>query len=175
MRSGLPLYWAPCFDGPPFTNERGYASWWTAAWQELLRDAPSPLMQYFIFAMLQPSADPIEFLGRPVSQDEQQQLFSVEERRNLWCAGILAHIVGRRIVLKGGEYVAVAPGADQGYFRKEVFAYIPATVTVDDNAVTHIGSGSHAKPVMLFRIIDRANYAGVMTSVTQNLLAELEK
>ncbi|MCJ7679851.1 MAG: nucleoside hydrolase, partial [Candidatus Aminicenantes bacterium] len=43
MNSGLPVWWAPCFDGGNFKN-KGKASYWTADQAELLRDAPDGVM-----------------------------------------------------------------------------------------------------------------------------------
>ncbi|MCB1129392.1 MAG: hypothetical protein KDM81_23020, partial [Verrucomicrobiae bacterium] len=50
MRSGLNLYWVPCFDGGLWYNA-GHASFWQATHADLLGSAPPELVQYFIYAL----------------------------------------------------------------------------------------------------------------------------
>ena len=172
LRSGLPIYWVPCFDGPLFTNRRGYASWWTATWEELLPKVSSPLLQYFVFAMLQPSADPLSFLDQPVDDRQKQQLFSVEPHRNLWCAAVFSFVAGRRIVRQDTEYVAEPAGTGTTLVQVRPFYFASVGVEVDDNGYTTIGSAANMHSVSQFRVSDLSSYPEVMTSVTRNLLGE---
>ena len=45
MRSGLPVYWVPCFDGGLWQN-RGHASFWRASQRALLGQATPEVIQY---------------------------------------------------------------------------------------------------------------------------------
>src|ERR1017187_7962913 len=47
MRSGLPVYWVPCFDGGLWKN-RGHASFWRASHRALLGETAPEVIQYFI-------------------------------------------------------------------------------------------------------------------------------
>ena len=50
MRSGLPVYWVPCFDGGLWQNH-GHASFWRASHGALLGEAVPEVIQYFIYAL----------------------------------------------------------------------------------------------------------------------------
>jgi len=65
MRSGLPVYWVPCFDGGLWQN-RGHASFWRASHRALLGKAAPEVIQYFIYALEKEGSEPLAFLSRPV-------------------------------------------------------------------------------------------------------------
>ena len=68
MRSGLPVWWVPCFDGGVWQN-KGHASSWRASHRALLEGATPEVIQYFIYALEKQKAEPLEFLARPVIRE----------------------------------------------------------------------------------------------------------
>ena len=62
MRSGLPVWWVPCFDGELWQN-RGHASFWKAPHRDLLRDVSPAVRQYFTYALEHEKPNPLSFLS----------------------------------------------------------------------------------------------------------------
>ena len=106
MRSGLPVYWVPCFDGGLWQN-KGHASFWRASHRALLGGAAPEVIQYFIYALEKETAEPLGFLSRPVEPERRERLFA--GTRNLWCAAVLGVMSGREVVLEGNRWVSVLP------------------------------------------------------------------
>lgn len=149
MRSGLNVYWVPCFDGGLWHNA-GHASFWQATHAELLSNAPPCLVQYFIYALEKEKADPVKFLGEPFSPTRREALF--KQTRSLWCAAIFRGLV--------------TGGAVEGKY----FAFEPVDVTVGDDATIQYGEGKEAKRIMRFRVKDPAQFASGMTKETAECL-----
>jgi hypothetical protein len=110
MRSGLPVYWVPCFDGGLWQN-RGHASFWRASHRALLGQAAPEVIQYFIYALEKEGSEPLAFLSRPVEPERQARLFA--DTRNLWCAAVLGVMSGREVVLEGGKWTSVTRSGNQ--------------------------------------------------------------
>jgi hypothetical protein len=110
MRSGLPVYWVPCFDGGLWQN-RGHASFWRASHRALLGKAAPEVIQYFIYALEKEGSEPLAFLSRPVEPERQARLFA--DTRNLWCAAVLGVMSGREVVLEGGKWTSALKGGNQ--------------------------------------------------------------
>lgn len=85
MRSGLPIYWVPCFDGGIWRNH-GHASFGQARDADLLRDASPPVIQFFIYALDHEKSDPLAWLHQPVDPERKRRL--LEGTRNLWCTAM---------------------------------------------------------------------------------------
>jgi len=151
MRSGLPIYWVPCFDGGLWHN-RGHASFWQARQEDLLRNARPQVLQYFIYAIEKERSDPISFLSTPVDPERKQRLFSV--MRNLWCTAVFESLVG----------------ADAG---NGAFGFVEVDVTIGNDAVIHYGKSDASKKVMRFAVPDSGHYAARMTATTAMLLERL--
>jgi hypothetical protein len=149
MRSGLNVYWVPCFDGGLWHNA-GHASFWQASHAALLSNAPPSLVQYFIYALEKEKADPIKFLGEPVNSARREALF--KQTRNLWCAAIFRGLV--------------TGGAVEGKY----FAFEPVDVTVGDDATIQYGEGKEAKRVMRFCVKDLVQFGPSMTNETAECL-----
>ena len=111
MRSGLPVYWVPCFDGGLWQN-KGHASFWRASHRVLLERAAPEVVQYFIYALEKEAAEPLGFLSSPVEPDRQARLFA--GTRNLSCAAVLGVMSGREVVLDGGRWASVLPPSSRG-------------------------------------------------------------
>jgi hypothetical protein len=151
MRSGLPLYWVPCFDGGLWQN-RGHASFWQAKHADLLRHAQPALLQYFIYALEKETADPIAFLSTPVDPGRKERLLAGV--RNLWGAAVFEYLV--------------APDKTAAQFG---FAEI--AVSMGDDAVVHYGPAKGSKRVWRFEVRDLASYPAQMTAATAGFLARI--
>jgi hypothetical protein len=151
MRSGLPLYWVPCFDGGLWQN-RGHASFWQAKHADLLRNAQPALLQYFIYALEKETADPIAFLSTPIDPQRKERLLAGS--RNLWCTAVFEFLV--------------APEKTGG-----MFAFSEVEVQVGDDAVVHYGLAAGSKRVRRFEVRDLAHYPAQMTAATANHLARV--
>ncbi len=149
MRSGLPIYWVPCFDGGPWKNQ-GHASFWQARHEDLLKNARPEVLQFFIYALEKEKSEPVAFLSAPVDPERKRRLF--DGTRNLWCTAVFERLV--------------APDAAKG-----VFGFAEANITIGDDAVVRYGQTPSSKKVMRFEVRDPGRYAAQMTDATQRLLA----
>lgn len=170
MRSGLPIYWLPCFDGGIWQN-RGHASFWQASHADLLRQAPPELVQYFIYALERDTSDPLAFVRAAVDPVRQQRLF--EQTRNLWCTATFAVLLGRDLQPVDGKYQTVPrkPAREIDLsLTNALFQFEPVDVTITDTGVVRYGKGAGSQTVWRFNIRDTANYARGMTEATAALL-----
>jgi hypothetical protein len=93
MRSGLPVYWVPCF-GPD-----GYSSLWKFRHDRVLESAPPRLQNFFVYALAKvpPSRlDPIAALTKGLEPSARAAMWTQE--RNMWCTAAFLHAAGREIV-----------------------------------------------------------------------------
>ncbi len=151
MRSGLPLYWVPCFDGGLWQN-RGHASFWQAKHADLLRDSRPALLQYFIYALEKETADPIAFLSTPIDPQRKERLLA--GTRNLWCAAVFGFLVAPE-----------KTGAMFGFSEVELRA--------GDDVVIHYCHAPGSKPIRRFEVRDLATYPSQMTAATAAVLARV--
>lgn len=169
MRSGLPIYWVPCFDGGSMKN-LGHASFWRARHGDLLAKASPGMIQFFIYALEKEKADPLPFLAQPVDPARQAKLFAGV--RNLWCTAIFAVLAGKAVAADGSE-IAFVPGKPAGdpSAAKPLFGFSDVEIYITDDAVVRYGHRPDSTRVMRFEILDTANYAQGMTAATARLLA----
>jgi hypothetical protein len=173
MRSGLAVYWVPCFDGGLWQN-RGHASFWRANHRALLERAVPEVIQYFIYAREKETSEPLAFLSRPVEPERQARLFA--GTRNLWCAAVLGVMSGREVVLDGGKWTSILPlGARAAAVtgRSPLFGFSAAEVTVSDTGVVSYGKGPDSHKVMRFEVRDSIQYESGMVEATAALLTSL--
>jgi hypothetical protein len=171
MRSRLPIAWVPCFDGGLWQNA-GHASFWQARHADLLAHAPTPLIQYFIYALEHASADPAAFLEQPVDPDRRARLFA--QTRNLWCTAIFGAVAGRRVVERDGRFTSLPAPPDQPrslFADHGVFGFRGLYVEVGDDAVVRPRDNPGASWIWQFEVRDRERYARAMTEATAGLLA----
>ena len=153
MRSGLPVWWVPCFDGGLWQN-RGHASFWKASHRDLLQDVSPEVMQYFIYALEHEKANPLTFLSEPVDAGRRVRLLTGE--RNLWCTALFS--------------VLAWPPTQTG---NDLFGFSPVELSVDDDAAIRYAAGPGTQKVMRFEIRNRDHYAAEMTRRTAQLLKQL--
>jgi hypothetical protein len=173
MRSELPVYWVPCFDGGPWQNH-GHASFWRASQRALLGQATPEVIQYFIYALERDTAEPLAFLSRPVEAERQARVFA--GTRNLWCAAVLGAMSGREVVFDGSKWTSVLPQSQRSAAvdrRKPLFGFSEVEVSVSDAGVVSPGKGRGSHKVRRFEVRDSAHYEQGMVEATAELLSTL--
>ncbi len=102
MRSGLPLYWAPCF------GQDGYETYWKFTQADVL-EAASPPVKNFLLYMLGKlplrDTEPIGYLHR--APDAGLLAEFAPKERNMWCTGPFLHAAGREMHSCGFEEISV--------------------------------------------------------------------
>jgi hypothetical protein len=152
MRSGLNIYWVPCFDGGLWRND-GRASFWQATHAELLRPAAPELMQFFIYALEKETADPLAFLRQAVDPARRDRLFGL--KRNLWCTAVFQSLT--------------IPGDPAG----EAFTFEPVNLAIGDDAALRSPAEFPARMVHRFKVRDLERYGPLMSQATAEILARL--
>ncbi len=151
IRSDLPFYWIPCFDGGEWMN-RGNASFWKIKHKDVLERTSEPLQRYFLYMLRQSTDDPIKYLWLPTPSEERDWLMN--GTRNMWCGALLGLALNRPLLWEG----------------REVVGFEPVNVTIDDNAVVHYGKTANSRKMMRFTIKDKTNYTEAATRATARLL-----
>jgi hypothetical protein len=175
MRSDLPVYWVPCFDGGQWQN-KGHASFWRASHRTLLAQAAPQVTQYFIYALEKETAEPLEFLSRPVDPERRDRLFA--GTRYLWCAAVLGALSGREVVSVGSRWTSLLPQSTEALAtstRKPLFGFSDAEIIVSDSGVISYGKAAGSHKIKRFEVLDPAHYEAGMTEATAALLATLGK
>jgi inosine-uridine nucleoside N-ribohydrolase len=171
MRSGLPIYWVPCFDGGNGKNN-GHASYWTSRYADLLKDASDPTLQYFIHAYRKTaSPDQAAFVKQTPDEAAKKQLLEIT--KDLWAVAVFTSIVDRKFILDGERYRTV-PSSAAGK-AQPIFGFTEKLVTVRDDTSIVYGPGTEAKRIKCFTILDRAHYAKAMTDASAELMSRLGK
>ena len=173
MRSELPVYWVPCFDGGMWQN-RGHASFWRASHRALLTQATPEVIQYFVYALDKEASDPLAILSRPVEPARQARLFA--GTRNLWCAAVLGAMSGREVVLDRGKWRSVLPGSiptATGAKREALFGFSEVEVSVSDAGVVSYGKGPMSHKLKRFEVREPGHYEQGMTEATAGLFSTL--
>jgi hypothetical protein len=174
MNAGLPVYWAPCFDGGMWANE-GNASFWQAKHEALLVDAADPLLNFFIYMILHKNeSNPVKALYQPVVQVEKEKV--LVEMRNLWCCAVFPYMAGRQYVQRDEAYLAVSKAEILPDDKVvEPLSFLPVKVYIDEKGLEKYENTDGLQMVHRFHVNDLDAYAEMMTSVTRELLKELTK
>jgi hypothetical protein len=173
MRSGLPLYWVPCFDGGVWRNN-GHASFWQGPHAALLKHAQPEVLQYFIYGLERDTADPLTFLSRPIELPRRERLFV--GTRNLWCGPVLGVMSGREVVLEGEVWTSVLPAGKAGIAvneRKPLFGFSELDIRVNDVGAVSYGKDAGSHKVRRFEVLDSAHYEHGTTEAMAGLLSKL--
>lgn len=173
MRSGLPVYWVPCFDGGLWQN-KGHASLCRAKQSVLLQGVAPEVLQYFIYALDREKAQPLAFLARPVDATRRVSVFAGQ--RNLWCAAVLGVMSGRNILLDGSKYTSALPAGTQNpkpFAGNKIFGFSEVELTISDSAVVQYGPGPDSRKLMRFELRDPGHWEQAMTEATADLLSRL--
>jgi len=173
MRSGLPIYWVPCFDGGIWKNA-GQASFWNAKHEDLFRKASPELIQFFIYALQKENSDPLAFLSSAVDPQRHAQLFA--GTRNLWCMAIFGVLSGREVTFDGTKYRSVLPTnrkAQEAALNNDLFGFSEVDISISDDGIVRYGKSRYSKMVMRFEVRNKAKYAEGMTAMAAELLSKL--
>ncbi|MHC4460080.1 MAG: nucleoside hydrolase [Planctomycetota bacterium] len=173
MNSGLSIYWVPCFDGGLWQNN-GRASYWKASHKDLLGRVSNRVMAYFIYALLKKNENnQIQYLDNEINKGDKKKILSMN--RNLWCTAIFAHIAGRRYIRQGNEFISIPMNASYSKEQEiKPFKFDKVSVYVDEQANVFYEHTTRAKKIRQFHILTPDVYADVMTSVTAQLLLQLD-
>lgn len=168
MKSGLPVYWAPCF------GENNYETYWQAKQGKILEPAARRLQNYFLYAFSkgtgkigpaagQTIADPLEFLNRPLDMDELREVYGLS--RNMWSTASILDAAGLKIYKnKKGEYTSSRRPV--GDFTQEVkpYSFKRLKVFIDDQGRVHPGKPGNIE-VFVFHKNDGDEYRNSLESV----------
>ena len=149
MRSGLDIFWVPCFDGG-FWRNHGRASFWQATHAELLGTAPPELVQFFIYALDHETSDPLAFLRQPVDPARRAALFG--QTRNLWCTAVFQALT--------------VPGQPAG----NAFEFESVKISIGDDGVVRAPVGVDSTTVHRFKVRALSSYGTEMTRATAEIL-----
>lgn len=186
MKSGLPIYWAPCFSqinlrqGTPEEVANGERSTYNSYYiipdeAQLVESTSGKVKNYFAYALNKKESDPIEYLSQTVDT-----IFP--KARNMWSTASFFHVAGRKIYLHNEQYRVYSPknAKKLGIADKEVSVYEFRPVAITDvtkeetpNEIVFEGvldaPQSHIK---VFRYI-HPEYNDIMVSALSGLLGEL--
>jgi hypothetical protein len=177
MKSGLPVYWAPCF------GENDYETYWQASQGKMLEPAARKLQNYFLYAFskgtgrLGPSADqaiadPLEFLNRSLDLDELRKVYS--SSRNMWSTASILDAAGLKVFgNKLGEYVASRRSV--GDFTREIMPYSfkRMSVYIDDGGRVYPQKPGNTEVYVLHKS-DVEEYRNSLENILRRLLGEIK-
>ena len=157
MRSDLPVYWCPCFDGG--TWQRGaHGTFWKFDQGQVLETAPESLQNWFLFALTKPAGASRSRISRK-PQDPAARAEVWKTSRNMWCTAPLLHAAGRRVYERSeADYIALPPAeaAKAGLSEKEVklFDFVPAkfAVSAGENGVVRVDLNDRRGEVQRLRV-----------------------
>ncbi|MBW8041047.1 MAG: hypothetical protein FVQ85_13735 [Planctomycetes bacterium] len=173
MNSGLPIYWVPCFDGGRWHNN-GRASYWRASHKDLLKNVSNGVMNYFVYALLRKNQEnPVQYLSRKSNREDREKVLGMN--RNLWCTAVFAYAAGRRFVSQGNRVISIPGNAAYNNKQKVIpFTFNEVSAFVDEHGNVLYEHTSRARKINRFQVIDKETYSAVMTSITAQLLFELD-
>jgi len=167
MRSGLPIYWCPCFG-------EEYGTFWSFLQKEVLEVLPLSMQNYFFFALTKPKGmDPINILSMQLDPTKKKSIWGI--KRNMWCTAPFIHAAGRKIYkLTDSRYVALAQVPQNGE-EIRLFEFVPAFISVDNNCRIKVSFDKNKANMYVFHILNKAEYAKILTSCLKELLVALDR
>ncbi len=182
MRSGLPIYWVPCF-GP-----QGYGSLWKFRHDQVLEAVSPRLQNFFIYALAKAppdKLDPVAALSDGLDPAARAAMWTQE--RNMWSTASLLHAAGREVIRSADGTWKLAPlGPDEAAPRENRAAGPAATapasrivwfekrrVRLDADGKTQFDDQHGDLDVVVFRRGDEAAYNAAMTAALRDLLRDI--
>ena len=136
MRSGLAIYWAPCF------GEDNFETLWQLDQRSVLETASADLQNYFLYAFSkgagkldpladQDIADPVEFLKRPLNPKEMEKVYAMT--RSMWSTVTFLDAAGLRI-FRDRQEGYTASRQPVGSFTHEIrpYSFRKMNISIDD-------------------------------------------
>jgi hypothetical protein len=129
MRSGLSVFWLPCFGKKPFLSK------WDFRQGDLLESWPLRVQNFFAYGLMKvdpAKVDAILALYKPLPDGVKKKISPI--RRSMWSTPAFLHAAGRTMVKQAGRWRAIPRENRKG--DNPVFRFVQATVTVDDKGIT---------------------------------------
>lgn len=165
MRSGLPMYWCPCFG-------EEYGTFWTFQQREVLDTAPLPVQNYFVFALTKRKGiDPITTLSAPLNSNKKKRIW--KGFRNMWCTAPFIHAAGRKIYKLANERYVTLTAPPNNAKEIQLFEFVPAFVSVDNDLRIEIDLQKGEVNMHVFRVLNKTEYGKVLTSCLRELFKDL--
>lgn len=86
LRSGLPVYWIPCFG-------ETHGSYWKFRHDSVLARQDPSVQSFFLYMLTKSTDDPLAYLQSPPSDTALEQFW--KEDRNMWCTAGFLHAADR--------------------------------------------------------------------------------
>ena len=159
-----PIYWMPCFDTVGKTGV--HDTWWRFRMARAFERMRPPVKNFFngVFGKRNPS-DWLASLDEPVDQASLDK--TGELLRNMWCTAGFLHAAGLTVWKDG----TIAKLDEEP--AKEVFRFVPVTVTCGDDGRTAWQPAETSDTRFLFEIADKEGYPEAMTRALIELMSVL--
>ena len=169
LKSGLPVYWCPCFGNI-------YQTYYKVDNQaELLSSCSKKMKNYFAYALNRAEDDPISYI-------EGVEREIPETERHMWCTGPFIHASGRKIYQDpNGKYIACTPATAQqkgiSDHEIEVFRFEKVGVTFapehteEGLPIVRLALNATESNIQAFRYV-HPEYNQIMTNVLAEMLVE---
>lgn len=172
MRSGLQVYWLPCFGREPHVCR------WQFKQREILEKCPLEVQNYFVYGLTRAdpkTTDAILALYKPIAADVKERIWAMD--RAMWSTAAFINAAGLAVVKMDGQWHILAP-EDTGE-AKPAFRFVPRRVAVNDEGVTRLeGDGNRAtgQVMQVFQFKDTLNdYNAAMRDSLRSLLEGLAR
>ncbi|MBF0431009.1 MAG: nucleoside hydrolase [Fibrobacteria bacterium] len=173
MKSEIPFYWVPDWDGGPWKNN-GNSSYWNATYGEIMKGAPSGIVQFISYMFQESTEDPIAFLESDVNEPYMAAWYT--QKKDFWAGALISYLADRKIHLGNGKYFSIPKGVYSSAPKSPLFKFYPVDVNIHPNSTITYGKTDSSKRVMRFHIeTDMETYARGMTEVTNHILVNFTK
>ncbi len=182
LKSGLPIYWAPSFDGQESIElfaqgrwkRRPHQTYWRFRQREIFDALPPALQNYFLYALAPKSPlhdDPMAYLNKdPQEKEVKERVW--DEYRNMWSTITFLDAAGRKFYRKGDSWAALTE-AKPGWEVTPVYEFVPTAVSIDKDLHTTLQPAGAETSLRVLRLLDSENYEQAMISALRRILAEL--
>jgi hypothetical protein len=167
MRSGLPIYWMPCFGKEP------YLCRWQFRQGDVLDNCPLEVQNYFVYGLTRADpkkVDAILALDKPIAAELKQRIWAMD--RAMWSTAAFIDAAGLAAVMKDGQWRIVP--AEEVREAKPAFRFVPATLTVKDDGATRfeqLDANSANQVMQIFQFQGTASdYSRAMSDSLTGLL-----
>lgn len=176
MKSGLPVYWAPCF------GDDGYETYWQADQGRLLESSSKRLQNYFLYAFSkglgrmspetkQNIVDPVQFLDETPDTSAVARMRSFP--RNMWSTASILDAADLKIYTNGaGEYTAARRPTREFDRELKPYSFKKLSLSIDDQGQVDPGKTGNTV-VFVFHKDDNAEYSKSLEGVLSRRFGEL--
>jgi len=164
MRSGLPIYWLPCFGKEP------YVSRWQFKQGDLMDGWSLKVQNYFYYGLMNVNpaeVDPVKALDKPISEEVKKKVWAMD--RSMWSTPAFIDAAGKTAAFKQRRWQVISK--DEAGEAEPEFRFVPAKVTISDKAVTRfedVDAKSSAPNMHIFC------FAGTLTDYNDAMRRALE-